>query len=455
MNEGYFDALGVKTIWISPVDANPDDGQPGSFGKLYAGYHGYWPSKARTIQPRFGTMDELKALTSAAHARGIRVVSDLVLNHVHEQHPYFTQHKDEGWFHTGTFCVCGEGSCDWDVHRLDCWFAPYLPDFNWRNNSVADQLQSDAMFWLKEGDLDGFRMDAVKHFEHSGSRAIAGAVHQISARTGIQYLLIGETFTGVEGRPLISEYINRNELSGQFDFPLYWPIMDAIAKGGPLTALDQAAKLSDTDYPAGAINSVFIGNHDVPRFISTAAGQVEADAVAQAWGNRPPDQVTTDEPFLRARDAFAIALTLPGVPLIYYGDEVGTPGAGDPDNRRMMKFGAQLSSREAALLNQVQKIGSVRPKVKGLQTGARTTLLAETDLWVYQRDDASQPALVVIDREATDRSVTITLSGEFAKLQPESFTDVLSGRTATLGGSSVTLPVTAHSAAIWVPTDAL
>lgn len=455
INEGYFDALGVKTIWISPVDANPDTGQPGKFGKLYSGFHGYWPSKARTTQPRFGSMDDLRALTAAAHSHGIRIVSDLVLNHVHQDHPYFTRHKDEGWFHTGGFCVCGAGGCDWEAHRIDCWFTDYLPDFDWQNSQLQEQLQSDALYWLKEGDLDGFRVDAVKHFEHAGARAIAGALHRISAQTGIQYYLVGETFTGVEGRPLISEYIGRHELNGQFDFPIYWPIIDAIAKGGPLSALSDAAQLSDTSYPAGALNSVFIGNHDVPRFISTAANQLEADPGAQAWGNKPPEHVDTDEPFIRLRDALTVALTLPGVPLIYYGDEVGMPGAGDPDNRRMMRFGSQLTSRESQLLSQVQKVGAARAKVRGLQSGTRTTLLSQTDVWAYQRDDVTQPAIVVIDREASDRTVTLTFTGELAKAAPKSFTEVLSGRTAMIGGASVSLPIVAHTAAVWVPTDAL
>lgn len=448
IDDGYFESLGVKTIWISPPDANPDTGQPGSFNKLYAGYHGYWPTKARTVQPRFGTMDDLRALTAAAHKKGMRVIADLVLNHVHETHPYFSQHKDEGWFHTSGFCVCGASSCDWEARRLDCWFTPYLPDFAWRNNAVADQLQKDALFWLKEADLDGFRVDAVKHFEHSGARAIGGAVKQISKATGIQYYLVGETFTGVEGRPFISEWIRENELDGQFDFPLYWPIVDAFAKGGSLVALDEAVKKSETEYPAGAVNSPFLGNHDVERFISTAAGQIEANPTAQAWGNKPPDSVNTDEPFRKLRDAMTLVLTLPGVPLIYYGDELGLPGAGDPDNRRVMKSAAQLSARESALLAHVRAVGAARARSAALQSGERDTLLVEPDVYVVQRGD---DALVAINRGATDRTVTLTLMNGLATAAPRTFKDVASAREAQLGAGAATVLLPAQSASVFLP----
>lgn len=455
LNEGYFDALGVKTIWISPVDQNPDDAQPGNFGKLFAGYHGYWPAKPRTVQSRFGDLSSLRALTAAAHARGIRVISDLVLNHTHESHPYYQQHGDEGWFHTSNVCVCSSipaDNCDWETRRLDCWFAPYLPDVNWQNSAVAEQLAEDAIYWLQNADLDGFRVDAVKHFEHAGPRALRGALNEISARTGIEYYLVGETFTGVEGRPLISQYIDRHELSGQFDFPLYWPIVDAFGKGGPLSTLDQAVQQSDTGYPDGAKMSVFIGNHDVVRFISTAANQIEADPVAQAWSStKPPDHVTSQLAFQRSRDALAFALTQPGVPLIYYGDEVGMPGAGDPDDRRMMRFGTALTSDEAALLAAVQKVGQARGSNRGLRSGARFTLATGNDLYVYQRDDDAEPAVVAFNRGSTSQTATLTLKGKLAASPARPFTDVLSGATATLGGAQASLTLAPQSAAVFVP----
>ena len=444
---GYFDKLGVNALWLSPVDANPDAAFPGSFGKTYTGYHGYWPSKAREVQFRFGNLLELQELTATAHAHGIRVIADLVLNHVHQDHPYYRDHKLDGWFNSGGSCVCGENNCSFDARPLDCWFTSYLPDYNWRNAAQNEQLVQDALFWLETADLDGFRLDAVKHLDHAGGRNIAGAVNAIAERTGIDFYLVGETFTGADGRAQIAEYIGPNELDGQFDFPLYWPIIDAFAKGGSLKGVDEAVKKNEAFYAPGTLNSPFLGNHDVVRFISTAAGQIDADPGAQAWNNRPPDQVTSDLAFTRAKWAFAFLLTQPGVPLIYYGDEIGLPGSGDPDNRRMMRFGAALSAREASLLDVLQKLGTARKQSAALRSGTRTTLVLEDDLYVFQRVAAADAALVAINRGAA-RSISVTVQGA-----ARSYRDVLSGKTVMLGGAATAVPLEAASAAVFVPAD--
>ncbi|MBX5482179.1 MAG: glycosyl hydrolase [Myxococcaceae bacterium] len=453
IDEGYFDDLGVRAIWISPVQANPDGAFPGTGGHLYTGYHGYWPSKAREPQRRFGTLEDLRALTRAAHAHGIRVITDLVINHVHEEHEYFAAHRLDGWFNTGNSCVCGESQCDWEARRLDCWFTPYLPDLNWRNAQASEQLAEDALWWIEAADLDGFRLDAVKHVDHVAGRTIAGRLHEISQRTGIAWYLVGETFTGTDGRAQIAQYLGPNELDGQFDFPLYWSIIDAFAKGGPLTAIADALEANDAAYPPVTLNSPFIGNHDVPRFISIAANQIDGDAGAQAWSaNRPPGSVTDDGAFARARDALTFALTLPGVPLLYYGDEIGLPGAGDPDNRRMMRFGAALSAPEAQLLEHVKKVGQARRHNRGLRFGARYTLVAEADTLILERDDAaSDDGAVVTIHRGGEQARTVALRGRLKGADGLVLTDVVSGRSATIHEGMLTLPLPAQSAGLWIP----
>ncbi len=438
LEEGYFDKLGVRAIWISPVNAQPHDAFPGKFGQRYSGYHGYWPSEPRELDPHFGTWAELKALTAEAHRRGIRVVTDLVLNHVHRDHPYFRDHAADGWFNLSGACNCGDPGCDWETRRLDCWFAPYLPDLDWRSPAVARAFGDDAEFWLEEAGFDGFRLDAVKHLEHTGSREISGRLRQISDRTGTEFYLVGETFAGMGERARVSEYIDPHQLDGQFDFPLYWSVVDAFAKGGSLTALDAAVRAGEAAYPPYAVNSPFLGNHDVPRFLSLAAGQVEADSLAQAWGpNRPPEVTAEAEPYFRARCAFAFLLGLPGVPLIYYGDELGMAGAGDPDNRRLMPWNSSLAPHQAALLETVQKLGVTRSHSRGMRRGPRQTLAVGDDYYVFQRDDptAEQGAVVAINRGTTPRSVPLTLQGGLGKAAGRHFVDALAGGDATLGGS--------------------
>jgi glycosidase len=446
ITDGYFDALGVRALWLSPLDQNPDDGWPGSYNQSYAGYHGYWPSAPRTVQPRFGSLADLQALTSAAHAHGIRVIADLVLNHVHQAHPYFAQHRDDGWFNTGQACVCGAPGCSWDDKPLVCWFTPYLPDYNWRSTSMADQVASDVLWWVEQGDLDGFRLDAVKHYEHAGAKTVSGLLHRIESLTGTHSYLVGETFTGTDGRPLVAQYLGANELDGQFDFPLYWPVIDAFARGLSLKPVDAAVQASEAFYPPGTLNSPFLGNHDVPRFASIAAGQIESDAAAQAWGNRPPEVIDADLPYQRLIWAFTFLLTQPGVPLIYYGDEIAMPGAGDPDNRRPMRFDG-LSARQQALLAKLQKLGQARQRSLALRRGARQTLVVEDDFYAWARGSGANVAWVAVNRGSAPRTLSVTLDPAITRL-----TEVFSSAQVSATGGAMQLTVPAEGQALWVPS---
>lgn len=432
IDEGYFERLGVNTLWLSPLEPSPDEGYPGNDGRMYSGYHGYWPTASREVQRRFGGRAALDAVIAAAHARGLRVLADAVVNHVHELHPRYAEHKADGWFRGG--CLCTTGSCSFDVRPLDCWFAGYLPDLNWKSNAVAEAIEGDARFWLEEVGFDGFRVDAVKHFEPMGARALSGTAREVGQTAGGFYL-VGEVFAGTGQRPLLNQWLSPPILDGQFDFPLYWTVVDVFARGRPLLELDAAVALSEQTYPEGALMSPFLGNHDVPRFLSLAAGQVEPDAVAQGWGpNAPPDVVTDAAAFARAAQAFTFLLTARGAPLIYYGDEIGLSGAGDPDNRRPMKWSG-LSALQQSLRAHLETLGAARKKSRALRAGDRATLLVEPDLWVQQRAAGPEGALVVIHRGTAERTVTISARNGLARAR---YRDAVSGREIDFGGASPT-----------------
>jgi glycosidase len=139
------------------------------------------------------------------------------------------------------------------------------------------------------------------------------------------------------------------------------------------------------------------------------------------------------------------------VPLIYYGDEVGLPGAGDPDNRRMMRFGSAVNSQEQSLLEFVQKLGQARVANKALQVGARRLLRVEADLYAYQRDtEDGKGAIVAINRGSTERTIIVELQGGLAAATG-SYTDIFSNRTVTLSGTETRLTLPARSVSVFVP----
>ncbi|ABF92149.1 glycosyl hydrolase, family 13 [Myxococcus xanthus DK 1622] len=451
LEEGYFDALGIRTLWISPVDQNPEGRFIGTGGKYYTGYHGYWPSKPRETQHRFGSLEELRTLTAAAHKRGIRVIADLVLNHVHEEHPYWANHARDGWFNTAASCVCGTQDCDWEAKRLTCKFTDYLPDFNWRSSDFVDQFAADTLWWLEQADFDGFRMDAVKHMEQVAGRTLRGKLKEITAMTGTEFYLVGETYVFTDGRPQIARYISPRELDGQFDFPLYWPVREAFADGKGLQRVDDAVRANEEAYVPGTLNSPFLGNHDVARFISQAAGQLHEGGSDPFGPNRPSTVVTDPAAFEKMKYGFAFVLTQPGVPLVYYGDEVGLPGAADPDNRRFMRFGSTLAPLERELLDFVRKLGQARRAHEALQTGARRTLRVENDLYVFQRDlPNGKGALVAINRSAVERSLVLELMGSLAA-SSGTYVDIFSGQTLQLTGTETVLVVPPRGVAVYVP----
>jgi glycosidase len=459
IEEGYFDDLGVNALWLSPPQTNPDGGFPGYDGRMYTGYHGYWPSRPRESQRRFGTLDELKLLTGAAHRRGIRVIADAVLNHVHSEHPYFTDHFQDGWFHGDGSCVCGGPGCDWDTHKLDCWFTDYLPDFNYSVPAVTDQVVDDMEWWAREADLDGFRCDAVKHMRHVAAMTLSGRLDEVYEPSGVRTYLVGETFTGEDGRWEIAEFIGPHELDGQFDFPIFWAMLDTFGRyGRNMAALDGAVAANEGFYPPDTVMSPFLGNHDVPRFFSHANGDI-----ADLWGtgsheqgwNNPPPQGLTEEPYRRVMLGFLFLLTMPGAPLIYYGDEIGLPGAGDPDNRRPMRFGSDLTAYEQMVLDYVRQLGQIRKQVRALRRGTRTTLLTEDDAYAYARFDreTGEAAVIVINRAYAQWSRAVYLPAQLDLPDGTVLEDLLGGPDVTVTGGAVQAQLEPQTGAIYVAKE--
>ncbi|MBI2388418.1 MAG: glycosyl hydrolase [Deltaproteobacteria bacterium] len=452
IDDGYFDKLGVRSIWLSPVNDNTNKAGKGSDGRDYSGYHGYWPTEPRKTDDHFGSLDALRALTAAAHAHGIRVVLDLVNNQVHQDHAYVAAHKTDGWFNGDGSCVCGGAGCSWDARPVDCWFTSYLPDVDWTNTGAQDAFIDDALWWLSNADADGLRVDAVKHMNDVASTALRTEIRDQLEHGNAKYYLVGETFTGGDdgGRGLIRKYIGDNALWGQFDFPLFWSIDYAFAQmGGTMADLDAAAVKSETSYGPGALMSPFLGNHDVTRFISRAAGMIGSNPQEQAW-SAPPASPTNDEPYDRAFLAFAFLLGQPGVPLIYYGDETGLPGTADPDNRRFLKDEGALSAREKKLLDRVRLLAKARGTHLGLKRGARKTLHTDGDGYVFARGTGVDLAVVAINRGTTNRSVKVTVPAELGAPDGTTLKDLLGGPGVTVTGGAIDVPFTAKGAALFV-----
>lgn len=464
--EGKLDDLGVRAIWLTPFQTNPAGAYLASDGvHQVTGYHGYWPIKAREVDPRIGGEAALRALVKEAHAHGIRILQDFVVNHVHQDHEYVAAHPD--WFRTG--CVCGTQDCDWTAHALDCMFASYMPDINHSVPEANAQFTADAVWWLDDLDLDGLRVDAVKHVEEVATRNLAAEVRETFEQSGtVHYFLMGETAMGWsdcadpcndENYGTIAKYVGPHGLDGQFDFVLYHGVSYrtfAYGDTGMLHA-DYWLKHGLSKWPAGAIMTPYIGSHDTSRFTTLAdyRGQDPAHdrgIPGNQWANTavaPSDA----EPYRRTRIGMAWLINLPGAPLLYYGDEYGQWGGADPNNRLFFRPEAQLTADEAATLDFVRKLGQARRDVPALRRGAYVSLSVTEDTLVFGRKTSQgQAAIVGLTRSSAPAQATFEVNAALGFPPGMVLTDELGGPSATVAGDgTLTLTVPASSAVVLRP----
>ena len=355
-------------------------------------------------------------MIDSAHAHGIQILIDYVMNHVTTDSPTYLQNP--GWFWpndngAGGNCVCGQG-CSYDTK---CWFDTFLPTFNMTNPDARNWSVSNAVFWAKELGIDGFRLDAVKQVEtvwFSDLRARIDA----EVAWDQQFYMVGETFDG--NRDLIKSYVDPNTLlNGQFDFPLRAQVLSTILhRDGSMSDLSGFVASNDGYYGAGAVMSTFLDNHDVPRAIEHALDAPLFDpwdgGKSAAWTGQP-QLPTSASPFQRLQVAYAFLLTSPGMPMLYYGDEVGMPGAGDPDNRRFMQWDG-YTANQTWLHDQIASLGRIRAAHPATRRGARTTLGVSGDVWVYEMVSAGDDVYVALNRGDTAQSATNLPAGAYVDL---------------------------------------
>jgi glycosidase len=413
LEDGWFEDLGVRSIWLSPLYENPDERFPGmADGQSYTGYHGYWPIEPRAVESKLGddeaaAADRLHEVVAAAHARGIRVVLDVVLNHVHEQHVYRSLHPE--WFGEG--CVCGRDGCSWDDKPIECWFTPYMPDLDHTNPWITDQLVQDTLWWMRTFDLDGLRIDAVKHMHRVMTVNLRHAlIDQIERGGGAHVYTVGETFTGGGAQQQLTERLGPFEMDAQFDFPFYWTVRDVFARGSSMQSLEATINAGINAWGAAPM-SPFAGNHDIER-LATAVANNDEGPWGNSWDRMADGGASLTDAWMVDTLAMTLAVTLtqPGVPLLYYGDEIGLAGSGDPDNRRNMTFDPYLSGNQRALLERIQRIGQARQELRGLQRGAFVPLWASQDTLAYARHHADQTTVVAVNR-GEGRTVDVPLQG--------------------------------------------
>ncbi len=299
------DDLGIGGIWLMPIFPSPS-------------YHGYDVTDYYDVNPDYGTMDDFKQLLAEAHQRGIRVIVDFVINHTSSQHPWFIEAQDidsdfHDWYVWSALSPSYQGPWGQQVwHKAANGLAYYavfwsgMPDLNYRNPDVQQEILNISDFWQQEVGVDGFRVDGARYlFANGGAQsdqpqtlAFFEAWRQHYKANESETFVVGEVWTTLDEA---SVYDPTTGMDTIFVFDLSDAIIDGVRNR--YAALIQSAYLDTMAAFDRYQFSTFLTNHDVNRVMNQLA--------------KNPNKM---------RLASFIYLTGPGVPFIYYGEEIGMLG---------------------------------------------------------------------------------------------------------------------------------
>ena len=441
IEDGFFTDLGITTIWISPITQNPYDawGQNRNPDTKFSGYHGYWPIFSTVVDKRFGTEEELHTMLAEAHKGEMNVILDYVANHLHINSPVLQEHPD--WT---TELMLPDGRKNiglWDGEtRLTTWFDEHIPTLDTRRDEVCEPMTDSALHWVRKFDFDGFRHDACKHIPLNYWRMLT---HKMKSSMPDRNLWqIGETYGDIE---LIGSYVKSGMIDAQFDFNLYHTSRDVIVDESR-SMRDIASVIEESEAAYGSHHTMgnITGNHDKPRFLSLAGGDMSLwcpDDKAEGW-HRKVGVGDNVKGYARLSLLKAIISTVPGVPCVYQGDEYGIPGANDPDNRYMMEFDGynEFQQKELAATKAMFKY---RRASMPLMYGDYRTLHVDDDVLVFLRHYMGQWAVVALNIRPEARKVEVAMPEGF---EAESAEVALAaeGGEATLVGGNISLNIPAY-----------
>ncbi|WP_224249268.1 alpha-amylase family glycosyl hydrolase [Hyalangium gracile] len=473
----YIQGLGATTVWITPPVAN----QWWDPLVNYGGYHGYWARHFTQVDPHLGTLEDYQRLSRALHGRGMYLVQDVVLNHMANCFRYTSYDPADVTANvvrnTGAKPECGPTQApfdQWDptnpTHRQASifhwtptiadygdsnqernWQLADLDDLNTENPVVATALRDSYAYWLREVGVDGFRVDTVfyvpqdffKDFLHSQDANHPGILTQARSLGQEGFLAFGEGFASdkpfedTASRKVASYMKDPNTgedlLTGMLHFPLYRTAGDVFARGMPTSQLGHRLMHSQALFARPHLMPTFLDNHDVDRFLS---GGSEA----------------------ALRQALLFMMTVPGIPVLYYGTEQGFT------EQRAAMFQAGYGSggkdrfdTTAPLYTLIQELTTLRKTNAVFRRGVPTVLRqndARGGVFAYKMEGEGQVAFVVFntsDEETLlDNLPTGLADGSELKLAASlgaGASDVHVGRGGTL---SLRLP--ARAAQVFLPT---
>lgn len=410
----YLQDVGVTTLWLNPIYDNLDRLTQRYDKEGVTDYHGYGAVDFYAVEEHFGDLPKLRELVEAAHRLGLKVIQDQVANHTGPFHPWVSDPPTPTWFNGTEARHLANTWQIWtlmDPHAapalrkatLEGWFADILPDLNQDDEEVARYIIQNTLWWMGVAGLDGIRQDTLPYVPRRFWREWMAAIK----REYPSLTVVGELW---DGDPALVAFYQSGatrfdgidaRIDTLFDFPLYYPIRRAFAEAKPIKEL--AVMLAhDHLYPDPSMLVTFLGNHDVPRFMSEPGATVEG-----------------------LKLAFTFLMTARGIPLIYYGDEIGMRGGGDPDNRRDFPGGwpgdprsaflpAGRTPDEQSVFDHVRRLTRLRAELPALRRGSMVSLAATDRTFAFARISDAGSAVAVFNNDTA--AATVAIDAEPARL---------------------------------------
>ncbi len=472
----YIQGLGATAIWLGPIFRNKPV-QTAS-GHVSAGYHGYWITDFTRVDPHFGDEADMAALVAAAHARGLKVYMDIVVNHTADviayrecptspcpyrsraDYPYtrrggvkgppinagflgdnvqtdenFARLTDPIWAYT-PYIPAGQAHAktpDWlnDVrlyhNRGDSTFrgeSSTMGDFVGLDDLMTENPRVVRGFidiyggWIDRYGVDGFRIDTARHVNPEFWQAFVPAMLARARSRGIpNFHIFGEVATDEMDTSLLAEHTRVDGLPSVLDFAFRAAVIATVARGGPTRALERVFA-ADALYEGGAAAALrlptFVSNHDAGRF---------------AWFARRANPGASDGEILRRVTlAHAMLLTLRGAPVIYSGDEQGYAGDGGDDGARQNLFASQVAGDAARPL-----IGTGAPPAASHFGTTHPLYRSIAALAALRRDHAALRRGLQVVRAASDAPGLFAVS----RIDPDT------GREIVIAFNTSTAPIAA------------
>ncbi|HEX8186176.1 MAG TPA: alpha-amylase family glycosyl hydrolase [Blastocatellia bacterium] len=446
----YLKELGVTALWLNPWYDNTDrpDERETYEGHPTTGYHGYGAIDFYSVDEHLGDIATLRELVERAHAAGIKIIQDQVANHTGPYHPWVKDTPTPTWFNGSEAKHINETWQTWALKDpysspellrsvLDGWFIDILPDLNQNDAEARRYIIQNSLWWVGITGLDAIRQDTLPYVPRTFWKEWMTAIKREYPGVNV----IGETYDGDPAQVAFFQGGKRqwdgidSGIDTEFDFPLFFAIREAFAKGESVRKLAEILS-HDYLYADADILVPFLGLHDMLRFMSEEKASREGLMLAQTF-----------------------LMTTRGIPLIYYGDEIAMEGRGDPDNRRDFPGGFPGDNRNAfsnegrtremrQVLDHLRRVVGLRRELDALRHGKLVTLAVADQQYAFARHTQREFAIAVFNNDSKEAMLEIDTTPLKLATQTTLIDRLAVAKDIRLDGTTMRVTIPARSAAI-------